>query len=163
MRLCKLAVAVTLLLAAAPSLATDVHTIPIIYAPEGTAALGGGLRLSSNPTVGDLDIVDLVPLYLYEGRHLYAHGTEFGAHLFRNEVFRFGALARYRFTRVKPGDDPRLDGLEDRYTTLDGGLSAQVRGGWGQLQAEWLADMLGRHEGEEVNLTYRYRFERGDL
>jgi MipA family protein len=162
-RLLILGLALGSLLAAPPSLATDVHTIPIIYAPEGTPALGGGLRLSNNPTVGDLDAVDLVPLYLYEGRYLYAHGTEFGAHLFRNETFRFGALARYRFLRIEAGDDPRLEGLEDRDQTLDGGLSAQVRGGWGQLQGEWLTDLLGRHEGEEFNLTYRFRFERGDL
>jgi MipA family protein len=157
------AFAFALATATAPAMATDVHTIPIIYAPPGTPALGGGLRLSSNPLVSDLDTVDLVPLYLYEGEHLYAHGTEFGAHLFRNDTFRVGALARYRFTRVEAGDDPRLEGLEDREQTLDGGVSAQVRGEWGQLQAEWLTDLLGRHEGQEANLTYRYRFERGDL
>jgi hypothetical protein len=42
-------------------------------------------------------------------------------------------------------------------------VSAQLRGEWGQLQAEWLTDLLDRHEGQETNLTYRYSFERGDL
>lgn len=149
---------------AAPLLrATDVHTIPIIYAPPGTPALGAGFRLSSNPLIGELDTLDLVPLYLYEGKYLFSHGTEFGAHLFRNETFQLSALARYRFTRVKAGDDPRLANLQDRDQTLDGGLTAQLNGGWGQLQADLLTDMLGRHEGNEANLTYRYRFELGDL
>jgi outer membrane scaffolding protein for murein synthesis (MipA/OmpV family) len=155
--------ACALTLAAAAATASDVHTIPIVYAPEGTPALGAGMRLSSNPLIGDFDTFDLVPLYLYEGRYLYAHGTEFGAHLYRNDAFRIGALARYRFTRVEAGDDPRLEGLEDRDQTLDGGVSAQLRGEWGQLQAEWLTDLLDRHEGQETNLTYRYSFERGDL
>jgi outer membrane protein len=129
MRPVGLVAAFALLLAAAPAPATDVHTIPIIYAPEGTPALGGALRLSNNPTIGDLDVVDLVPLYLYEGRYLYAHGTEFGAHLFRNDTFRFGVFGRYRFQRIEAGDNPLLAGLEDRDQTLDGGVSAQVQGG----------------------------------
>jgi MipA family protein len=152
-----------LLLTAAPVPATEVTNIPIIYAPPGTPALGGGIRLSSNPLVGDMDSWDLVPLYLYEGRHLFAHGTEFGAHLFRNDTFSVSALARYRFTRVVAGDNPLLSGLDDREQTLDGGVTAQVRGSWGQLQADWLTDLLGRHEGQEVNLTYRYRWDLGDL
>jgi outer membrane scaffolding protein for murein synthesis (MipA/OmpV family) len=151
------------LLAAGSASASDVLTLPIIYAPPGTPALGGAMRLSSNPTISELDTFDLVPLYLYEGKRFYAHGTEFGAHLFRNDTFQLSALARYRFTRIEPGDDARLAGLEEREQALDGGVSAQVRGGWGQLQADWVTDLQDRHEGQEFNLTYRYRFERGDL
>jgi MipA family protein len=158
-----LAIAGALLLASLPVSATEVTNIPIIYAPPGTPALGGGIRLSSNPQLGDMDTWDLVPLYLYEGKFLFAHGTEFGAHLFRNDTFSVSALARYRFTRVQAGDNPLLIDLEDRDQTLDGGLTAQVRGGWGQLQADWLTDLLGRHEGQEFSLTYRYRWDLGDL
>lgn len=161
--ICHLAVASALLITAIPCSASEVTNIPIIDAPPGTPALGGGIRLSSNPQRSDVDTFDLVPLYLYEGRYLYAHGTEFGAHLFRNDTFAVSALARYRFTRVEPGDDPLLAGLEEREQTLDGGIAAQVRGGWGQLQAEWLTDLLGRHEGQEANLTYRYRWDLGEL
>jgi MipA family protein len=153
---------VTTVLAAAPLGATEVTNIPIIEAPPGTPALGGGIRLSSDPLVGDTRNWDLVPLYLYEGRYLFAHGTEFGAHLFRNETFSVSALARYRFTHLNAGDDPLLSSIEDRRQSLDGGVMAQLRGGWGQLQADWLTDLLGRHEGQEANLTYRYRWEVND-
>ena len=89
-----LVIAAALLVAgAAPALASDVYTIPISDAPPGTPALGGGIRLTSNPLIGDLDEWDLVPLYLYEGKYLFAHGTEFGAHLFRNDTFQVNALA----------------------------------------------------------------------
>jgi outer membrane protein len=152
-----------LLFAAAQVAASDVTTIPIIYAPPGTPALGGGIRLSSNPQVGETDTWDLVPLYLYEGTHLFAHGTEFGAHLFRNDKFSVSALASYRFTRVTAGDDPLLVNLKNRDQTLDGGITAQVHGSWGQLQVNWLTDLLSRHEGQEVNLTYRIRWDLGDL
>lgn len=158
-----LAAAGALLTTAVPCSGSEVTNIPIIDAPPGTPALGGGIRLSSNPQITDLDTFDLVPLYLYEGRYLFAHGTEFGAHLFRNDTFAVSALACYRFTKLEAGDDPRLVNLDDREQTLDGGISAQVRGGWGQLQAAWLADLLGRHEGQEANLTYRYRWDIGNL
>ena len=156
-------VAALLVAGAAPVQASDVYTIPITDAPPGTPALGGGIRLTSNPLIGDLDEWDLVPLYLYEGKYLFAHGTEFGAHLFRNDTFQVNALARYRFTRVEAGGDPRLENLQERDQTLDGGLSAQLDGRWGQLQATWLTDLLGKHEGQEASLTYRYRFDLGDL
>jgi outer membrane scaffolding protein for murein synthesis (MipA/OmpV family) len=151
-----------LLLVAVTCRATEVTNIPIIEAPPGTPALGGGIRLSSNPLAADMDTWDLVPLYLYEGRRLFAHGTEFGAYLYRDDLFTVAAFGRARFTSVKAGDNPLLADLEDRRQTLDGGVFAQLRGGWGQLQAEWLTDMLGRHEGQEANLTYRYRWEVND-
>jgi outer membrane scaffolding protein for murein synthesis (MipA/OmpV family) len=150
------------LLSAGPVLATDVDRIPIVDAPEGTPALGAGLRLSGAQFAGDDVDVDLVPLYLYEGRWLFAHGTEFGAHLFRNENISVQALARYRFTRLDAEDSEFFAGLEDRRQTVDGGVAVEFRGGWGELQADWVTDMLDRHNGEEINLTYRYRWDVGN-
>jgi MipA family protein len=152
-----------LLLVATQVLGSDVTNVPIIYAPPGTPALGGAIRWTSNPQLGNLDGLDLVPLYLYEGRYLFSHGTEFGAHLFRNDTISISALARYRFTSMQAGDSPPLSGLNERQQTLDGGMAAQVRGSWGQLQADWLTDLQDRHNGQELNLTYRYRWDLGDL
>ncbi|MCK6370663.1 MAG: MipA/OmpV family protein, partial [Gammaproteobacteria bacterium] len=149
------------LAAAVPAVATDVDRIPIIDAPPGTPALGGGLRVGSGPYAGDELFVDLVPLYLYSGRFLYAHGTEFGAHLFRDDTFSVNALARYRFTRMDPDDSELLTGLEERDQTVDGGIAVQWRGAWGEVAGDWVTDLRDRHEGEEFNLTYRYRWDIG--
>jgi outer membrane scaffolding protein for murein synthesis (MipA/OmpV family) len=154
--------ALAALAASAPAFATDVDRIPIIDAPEGTPALGAGLRLSGTQFAGDDVDVDLVPLYLYEGRWLFAHGTEFGAHLFRNDKVSVQALARYRFTRLDAEDSEFFAGLEDRRQTIDAGLAVEFRGGWGEFQADWVTDTLDRHNGEEVNLTYRYRWDVGN-
>jgi len=149
------------LAAAGTASGTDVARIPIIDAPPGTPALGGGLRIGTSPYAGDEVFVDLVPLYLYEGRFLYAHGTEFGAHLFRNDTFSVGALARYRFTHLDPDESEQLAGLEERDQTVDGGVAIQWRGAWGEIEGDWVTDLRDRHEGEEFNLTYRYRWEVG--
>ncbi len=154
--------AITALVPAAPVVASEVDRIPIIDAPEGTPALGAGIRLSSEQFAGDEVDLDLVPLYLYEGRWLYAHGTEFGAHLFRNETVSVQVLARYRFTSLDAEDNEFFEGLEDRRQTIDGGLSVELRGDWGEFQADWVTDTLDRHNGEEVNLNYRYRWDVGN-
>ena len=156
------AAALGLLFLAATAAGSDVMRIPIIDAPPFTPALGGGLRLSTSPYVEDDSSFDLVPLYLYEGRYLFAHGTEFGAHLFRDQTFSLDAIARYRFTRLDTDESDFLEGLDERRQTLDGGLSFGVRGGWGELQLDWVTDLLNRHDGQEFDLTYRYRWDVGN-
>jgi outer membrane scaffolding protein for murein synthesis (MipA/OmpV family) len=136
--------------------------IPIIDAKPGTPGLGGGLRFGSGPYIGEAsDRLDLVPLYLYEGKHLFAHGTSAGVHLYRNKRFMADLFARYRFLGVDPGDDPALEGLAERDQTVDAGLSVGTRGKWGQLRLEWLTEVLDKHNGQEASLIYRYEFERG--
>jgi len=141
--------------------AQEVARIPIVDAPAGTPSLGAGFRLGSSPYVGEADenSADLVPLYLYEGKYVFAHGTSGGVHIFRNELFSFDALLQYRFQRLDPGDVPERAGLREREQTLDGGVQAGLNTRWGTLSANWLTDTMDRHGGQEVNLSYRYNFD----
>ena len=88
----------------------EVARIPFINAPSGTAGLGGGFRFGNNQYIssGESDEVplDLIPLYLYEGKYLFAQGTSFGVHFFKNDKFSISALARWRF-QSKYGFSPR--------------------------------------------------------
>ncbi len=146
---------------AAPVTAQEAARIPIIDAEPGTPALGAGVRLGSNPYTDAREGLDLVPLYLFEGRWLYSHGTSGGVHIYRNKRISLDAFVRYRFLNLDPDDDDSLDRLTKREQTVDAGLSFGVRGKWGDVKANWLADVLDRHSGEEVELSYRYRFDRG--
>ncbi|MEH6551977.1 MAG: MipA/OmpV family protein [Pseudomonadales bacterium] len=149
----------------------DVSRIPIIGAPPGTVGLGFGLRYGASPYIG-VDTIssvsnennyDLVPLYLYEGEYLYSHGTSFGAHLFRNNTFTFDILARVRFDRLEPESSPVLEGVNEREQSLDTGFGLGIKGNWGELRAEWVHDSLNVHQGQEVDLTYRYTWRFGKL
>ncbi len=120
-----------LLLAAQSVIAQEVGQIPIIDAPPHTPGLGGGVRVNASPYVGQEPAYDLVPLYLYEGKYLYAHGTNFGAHLFRNDTFELNLLVRYRFAQLDPDGSELLDGIEKRDQAWDGGISGAVKGRWG--------------------------------
>ena len=71
--------AALLLFAVTTVSAQDVAEIPLFNAPEGTAALGGGIRLGQNMYLAsdneDERKLDLIPMYLYEGRYLFFRGT----------------------------------------------------------------------------------------
>jgi outer membrane scaffolding protein for murein synthesis (MipA/OmpV family) len=143
------------------SAAQEAARTPIVDADPGTPGLGGGVRVGSSPYRGGAAQVDLVPLYLYEGKWFYSHGTEMGFHPYRNRRFSFDLFARYRFLELDPDDDDYLEGLDEREQTVDGGLSFAVRGKWGSVRAAWMTDLLDRHEGAQTELTYRYAFSRG--
>ncbi len=148
--------------------AQEVARIPIIDAPPQTPALGGGIRMNTSPYVMQPRQTDLVPLYLYEGEFLYAHGTKFGLHLFRDDRFTFDVGARYQFLELIPEADFTIqpvpyenlfEGIEERRQTWEVGAEGSFRGDWGILQAGWWTDARSRHEGEQFELTYRYRFD----
>ncbi len=155
-----------LLAVAAPAMAAqEVARIPFVNAPPGTAGLGGGFRFGNNPYIssGESDEVplDLIPLYLYEGKFLFAHGTSLGIHLFRNDKFSFSAQVRWRFQQLDPSTDPIFEGLERRHQTLDGGFQANYKSGIGDFTLDWVTDTLDKHNGQDLQFTYRYDFTRG--
>ena len=62
----------------------EVAEIPFFNTPEGTAALGGGIRLGQDmykafDDSSDQRQFDLVPLYLYNGKYLFFRGTAGGS------------------------------------------------------------------------------------
>lgn len=135
---------------------------PVRNAPTGSPGLGAALRMGTSPYKGTSDTVDIVPLYLYEGKYLFSYGTSAGAHLYRSDFFSLDFLFRYRFTELDPTDDLFLQGLRERRQSVDAGLSGAFRGRLGEVKLEWVTDTLDRHKGQEFDLEYRYRFERGN-
>ena len=143
----------------------EVARIPFFDAPEGTTALGGGIRLGQDLyRESDNDEqreTDLVPLYLYNGRYFFARGTSGGIHLFSNDAVEFNALARYRFQQLDPDRNAFYEGIEKREQTVDAGLELKLRHKWGTLTLDWLTDTLDRHNGQDVGISYRYDIDLG--
>ncbi|MBK1851929.1 MipA/OmpV family protein [Marinobacter sp. 1-4A] len=146
----------------------DTRT-PINDVPEGTVGLGAALRRGTSPYVGVDNIsgllndnkTDLIPLYLYEGKWLFAHGTSAGAHLLKQEWLSVDLLAKYRFNRFESDAAPYFNGVRDRDQTVDVGLSATVFTDWGSLSTTWVNDVLGAHNGHEWDFTYSYDWTPG--
>ncbi len=144
-----------------------VTRTPIVDAPPESVGLGFGLRFGASPykdvdntsSITSDNNFDLLPLYLYEGEYLYFHGSSWGLHTYNNGFFDLDILARARFDRLEAGSSAYLEGMEDREQSIDAGLGMGITGDWGELRAEWVRDTLGRHQGAEFDLTYRYPFE----
>jgi outer membrane scaffolding protein for murein synthesis (MipA/OmpV family) len=103
-----------------------------------------------------------VPLYLYEGEYLFAHGTKFGLHVINNDTFVLNIGARYQFNQLDPDpDDPFYNAIDVRQQTWEAGIEVAWRGGFGILQAGWWTDTQSRHSGQVADLTWRYRFDFG--
>lgn len=144
------------LLAHSMSHAQEVARFPIVDAPPQTPALGAGFRFGSDNYVGENARVDLIPLYLYEGKIVYAHGTELGLHIVNNEHVVLNVFGRARFNRLDPGSSEELAGLRKRHQSADVGVSFAVKGRLGQLELAGLKDALGQSNGSEATLSYRY-------
>jgi outer membrane protein len=156
---------VVLLFAIGPTSAQEVADIPFFNAPPGSSALGGGLRFGQSlyreTDNEEQRQLDLVPLYLYEGKYLFARGTAGGLHMINNDALELNLLMRYRFQKLDPGSNSYYEGLESRDQTVDAGLEVALRRNWGEVKIDWVTDTLNKHNGQEVRLAYRYRFESG--
>ncbi len=153
------------LVAVSGASAQEVADIPFSAAPAGSAALGAGLRFGQSPYfASDNDEqrqLDLIPLYLYEGKYLFARGTAGGVHIVSNDAFEFNLYTRYRFQKLDPDINEYYAGLEKREQTLDAGIEFGIKQNWGETRLDWVTDTLNRHNGQEVRFSYRYRFDAG--
>jgi outer membrane scaffolding protein for murein synthesis (MipA/OmpV family) len=160
-----LLIGVSILFAANSATTQEVAEIPFFRAPEGTAALGGGIRGGQSPYFAtdneDDRQLDLIPLYLYAGKYLFSRGTSGGVHVLRNDAFELNLYTRYRFQQLDPDRHVFYEGLEERRQTLDAGIEVGLKQNWGEIKLDWVADTLDRHNGQEVRFSYRYRFEAG--
>ena len=146
----------------------EVADIPFFDAPEGTAALGGGLRLGTDlyrafDDSSDQRQFDLVPLYLYNGKYVFFRGTAGGVHLIGRADFELNLMGRARFTKLDPDRNAYYEGIEERRQTVEAGVEVRFRGAWGALNASFLTDTLNRHQGQSAEISYRYTFDRGSL
>jgi outer membrane protein len=145
--------------------AQEVAEIPFSAAPEGSAALGAGIRFGQSPYLAsdseDQRKLDLIPLYLYEGKHLFARGVSGGVHLLRNDIFEVNLYTRYRFQKLDPESNAFYLGLEEREQSLDAGVQLGLTQNWGELNLDWVTDTLNRHNGNELRIAYRYRIDAG--
>lgn len=136
---------------------------------SGSVGIGYAARYGQSPYKGLDDVgsvyseynYDLVPLYLYEGDYLFSHGTEAGIHLFKPRAFNLDLVARYRFDRLQADASEFFEGMSDRKQTVDTGLALSLSGGWGELNLSAVTDLLSRHGGEELDLTYLFPWQRG--
>jgi outer membrane protein len=138
---------------------------PLSELPPGSAGMAGTFHAASSPYRGARTQGDFLPLFVYEGEHVYSHGYSLGLKLGsgRSEP-RVDLFIRRRFEGTPyHGTPASLVGMAKREIGVDAGLSAEYGGGWGIGFAELLRDASGTSHGSEVRLGYKYPLQRGRL
>jgi outer membrane protein len=145
--------------------AQEVAEIPLFSAPPGTAALGGGIRGGQSPYFAidneDQRQLDLIPLYLFEGKHVFFRGVSGGLHLYKSDELELSVLGKYRFQKLDPDRNEFYQGVNERRQSFDAGFQTRLSKDWGTVRLNWVTDTLDRHKGQEVQLSYRYNFDAG--
>lgn len=122
--------------------------------------LGVGGIVQDQPYAGVDSETTGFPVIGYFGERLHVFGPRANYLLLGNDTFSLKAGALVRFSSYEPEDSAALQGMEEREMTVDAGFSGTAEGDWGQLELGVLTDVLDRHSGQEVRLSYGY--ELGD-
>ena len=135
-----------------------------VVGEPGGAGLGAAFRVERSLYRGAGARADLVPLYLYEGEHVYLHAYRIGLKLERGEHHRFDVFLSHRFEGF-PYDRVAgsIAGMAERQAGLDAGLSYEYRGRYGALYGEALHNVTEASGGSEVRLGYRHDWRAGRL
>ena len=117
-------------------------------------SVGAGAIVTSKPYRGTNARVYPVPMFSYEGRRFYFRGVAAGYRLFEGTNWSLAPVLSPRFDGYDENDSSALWGMDDRDVSLDAGLAFTLRGDWGVFGAALVTDVLGKHDGQELELSY---------
>lgn len=123
--------------------------------------VGGGALISSQPYVGTDSRIYPIPLFAYEGKRLYFRGIMGGYWLYSVDGFSVGPVLRPRFEGYEEDDSSELEGMDDREWSIDGGLGLSWLTDFGLFGVTFVTDLLGRHDGQELDFGYTILFKWG--
>lgn len=150
-----------------------VFVIPLFclacFVPNGSAIeqpdsnmtffLGPGVVVTDKPYAGMDTKVYPIPLMRFICGQFYISGGTAGYRLLADESWTFDVVGKWRFDGYDDDDSSDLKGMHDRRQTIDLGCEFSVFGDWGALNTVFLTDSLGRHDGQEVRISYAKPFD----
>lgn len=122
--------------------------------------IGGGVMVRSQPYVGSDSRVYPVPLFTYEGKRLYCRGIAAGYWLFQIDGLSIGPTIQPRLGGYDEDDSSLLEGMHDRDWSVDGGISINWLTGFGLFAITGVADLFGKHDGQELDFSYTVLFDK---
>jgi outer membrane protein len=133
--------------------------------PESNSAgLGFVPRVERSPYAGAGNRFDLMPLYIYDGKHLFLDTNRVGVKLLDEPSQRIDLLLERRLEGFPlPKAPASLAGMMIRDASVDVGVSYSLRQPWGQLKAEMVHDTNSTHQGTETRLGYAKNWRSGAL
>ena len=120
---------------------------------EGVSA-GPGVVVSDTPYKGTGTKTHIFPFVIYQGRHIYLRGPRLGYRLYDKNKLSIDALANWRFDSYEEDDSRDLIGMNDRDMTMELGAALSFKDGFGITRLSFLNDILGKHDGQLLSLSY---------
>lgn len=122
----------------------------------------GAAVLWENDLYRDLDAaVAAYPFVTWRAGRFFLRGPGLGVELWSDDAWKVDVFGQWRFDGYEAEDSDFLAGMEDRRETLDAGLAVQRRlGDLGRIDVSVSTDALGRHDGQEIELQWRYPLRR---
>ena len=131
--------------------------------PVDGPAVGYLLRFERSTYRGAEGGADHLPLYFYEGKRAYLHGTRAGLK-FGEGDWRLDTFIAYRFEGFTHDRRPAsAAGLDAREPGFDAGVSLRRRLSWGTPYVEVLHDVSKSSDGTEARAGYWSEWQRGRL
>jgi len=131
---------------------------------KDSAGLGAALRAEQSLYRGGGVRLDVLPIYLYEGEHLYLHSNRFGLKFNLGPRRRVDIFVSRRLESSPVEQVPSsLDGMATRTTESEAGFSYEQRFDWGKVFVEYLRDTSHTSGGSELKVGYGREQNRGGL
>ena len=144
-------------LTAVPTAQAQIYAsgLSVSLAETNSAGLGFAPRVERSPYAGGSNRFDLMPLYIYDGKHLFLDVNRVGVKLLDEPNHRIDVMLDRRLEGFPITKAPAsLAGMAMRDSSVDVGVSYSIRQPWGQLKAELLHDVNSTHQGTEARLGY---------
>jgi len=115
---------------------------------------GPGVVVSDKPYKGMGAETNVFPFIMYQGQNFYIRGPNFGYTIYDKDKLTADALISWRFDGYDEDDSSDLKGMDDRDMTVELGASISYKDGFGITQFSFLNDILGKHDGQVLRLSY---------
>jgi outer membrane protein len=137
-----------------------------LFAQDLTLGLGGYFQ--TQPYKDTDTIVVPSPVIFYDNGIVYARWTRFGVYFYGHKAsdmsgdlsWGFSLTAQPRPNGYSPDDSKALQGLDEKKTSVEGGLAFTVYGGDAYLEAMLITDLLDRYDSYigkiETGLKYKW-------
>ena len=134
-------------------------TTTVIDREKTTVMAGMGTLVIDKPYKGgDTDILP-IPLFLYQKDRLVLSGTKISYYFIYDEDWALSLIGAPRFEGYDDDESRHLNGMHDRDGTYELGMECSRKFDWGTFSAKFFADVLGEHNGQEIQLTYKKNFD----
>jgi len=131
-----------------------------VQAADSTLTLGAGFVYRSPVYRGqDADGMP-IPMVFYQKDKFYFRGSVLGFQFYKDPSWSLDLLAKWAFRGYNDDDSRHLNGMDDRDSSIEGGVAASYHDGWGTASISLVTDLLGEHDGQEITFSYAKRFIR---